>query len=447
MVKAIANRALQATPIREQFDLPGATGHGGAGPLIDYALKVRRLGGWAAALFDDGKAENARYSGGFDVVLLILLRPLGFIRPQDFGPVAKDPFLSEKLGADRLPDPSTLNRSLHRLEPEDRRRRVRDLNRQVLTASLLSGGDEPYVILDGDSSVEVVNGDHVEGAAKGYNPRARGRKSYHPLIFSDGVRDLVLGAWLRPGNAGDKHDFLAHYRETRAWLASIDRPIRYARMDRGFRGEDVYAEFEADEVGYAIKTRETKGVRQALRDAAFVEITCDGDAEQIEVAEVEVKLTGWSHSRRVVTVRRRLRDREQLWLGDWGWRYESIVTNLDWSAEDVWRFYNRRCQAENLIKELKDGYGIDKLSTGSFGANDADLMLKVISYNLVWAFRHDVLPSEWRPFTIRTLRNVLLRIPAVLRTQGRQWYIRLASWYAHQEAFAGIRCRVDAMVT
>ena len=447
MVNTTANRALTANPIPEQFDLTGATGNGGAGPFFDYALNVLNFGGKASVLFDDTKAGNALYSGGFDVVHLALLRPLGFIRPQDFSAVAMDPFLAQKMNADRLPDPSTVNRALHRLEGQDSRDHLRELNRQVLTPSLLADDSAPYVILDGDSSVEVVFGEHMEGAAKGYNPRSRGRDSYHPLIFSDGVRDLVLGAWLRPGNASDKLYFLTRYRETRVYLASIGRPIRFVRLDRGFRGEDVYAEFESDEVGYTVKAARTKRIDEALDSARFTEVTGKGDVEQIEVTEVRVQLSGWSRQRRVVVVRRRLRDTEQQWLGDWGWRYECIVTNLDWSAEDIWRFYNRRCQAENLIKELKEGYGIDKMSTGSFGANDADLVLKVLSYNLIWAFRHAALPKKWRPFTIRTLRKMLLRIPGVLRTHAGQFYVRLADWFAHQSVFWEIRRRVDALVT
>ena len=447
MVNANAARALHATPIAEDFDLAGATAHGGAGPFLDYALGVRRVGGLASARFDDLKAPNALYSGGFDVTLLVLLRPLGFIRPQDFGAVTLDPYVSTKIGTPRLPDPTTVHRSLHRLEPEEARAQVRGLHRDILRPALLTDKEHPYVILDGDSTVEVCYGEHVEGAEVGYNPRAHGRRSYHPLLFTDGVRDLVLDAWLRPGNASDKTDLLDHYRDTRDWLAGIGRPVEYARFDRGFCGEDIYSELERDRVGYAIKSKLTRRIKDALQGATFREITCEGDASQIEVTEVEVKLSGWSRTRRVVVVRLRERDPDQLWLGDWGWRYEAVVTSLDWAPEDVWRFYNRRCQAENVIKELKEGYGIDKLSTGSFGANDADLVLKVISYNLVWSFRNEVLPPEWRPLTIRTLRTHLLRIPGVLMSHARQLRLRLASWYAHVERFAGIRARVAALVT
>lgn len=448
MVKATATRALGATPIVEDFDLPGATTQGGAGPFLDYALDVRHLGGLASAGFDASKASNARYSGGFDVALLILMRPLGYVRPQDFSAITADPYLAAKLGAERLPDPSGVNRSLHRLAPESLRRKLRDLHRAVAAPALLADSSVDHTILDGDSTVEVVYGEHVQQARVGYNPRARGRRSYHPLVFTDGVRDIVLGSWLRAGDAGDRSDLLDHYFETRDWLASIGRPIAFARFDRGFAGEEMYATLEGDDVSYTIKTRITKRIEEAVEAAVFHEITDETAPLQIQAAEVTVKLSGWSRTRRVVIIRIREchPDDGQLRLFTWGWRYEAIVTNLDWVPEDVWRFYNRRCQAENLIKELKEGYGIDKVSTGSFGANDADLVLKVISYNLMWGFRHDVLPAKWKPLRIRTLRTVLLHIPGNLVRHARGLRIRLARWFPAVALFSEIRARLDALL-
>lgn len=447
MVKIIPARALHATPIPERFDLPGATAHGGAGPWLDYALSVKRLGGLASAGFDQLKGPTARYSGGFDVALLILLRPLGFIRPQDFAAVARDPYLAAKLGSTRLPDPSTVNRALHRLASEAGRARLRRLHRSLLACALRAGDEPPYVILDGDSTVEVAYGEAMEGAEVGYNPKLRGRRSYRPLLFTDGVRELVLGSWLRPGDAGDKTDLLERYCEMRDQLAEMGRPIRFARFDRGFRGEDLYARLEQDKVDYTVKTQVSAGIRTALGCAGYREISDEGDPEQIQVTDVRVKLEGWSQARRVVVVRTRPRDFIQCSLGDWGWRYEAVVTSLDWSPADVWRFYNRRCQAENLIKELKEGYGIDKLSTGSFGANDADLMLKVIAFNLFRAFQREVMQQEWRPLTVRSLRIRLLGVPGVLVRHARGFRIRLASWYPYIQRFMAIRRRVDALVT
>jgi len=442
MVKSTPATAYRATPVREVFDLQGATVYGGAGPLVDFALDGWNLGVRLEEALGDLKAPNATYSAGFDATLLSLMRPLGFIRPQDFGGVAHDPYLADKLGVERLPDPSSINRSLHRFEGEDAREALRSVVRDAAESRLLLGDEPPYSILDVDSSVEVVYGEHVEGASKGYNPRARGRKSYHPLIFTEGCRDLVLGAWLRQGRVGDSHDLLGYLEETVSWLERNGRPVRYFRADRGFQGEKTFAFLEVREIGYAMKIKTTARMRRAWDGLEYTPISNEGDVEEIEALELSYRATTWKRSRRVVVVRRRLRDPDELWLPGCGWRIECVVTNLDWSPEDVWRFYNRRCQAENLIKELKEGYGIDQISTGSFGANDADLVLKVLSYNLVRLFQCQVLPAKWSRLRIRTLRTCLLRIAGRLVHHARRLTLRLASWFPNQEEFRAIRERL-----
>jgi len=53
--------------------------------------------------------------------------------------------------------------------------------------------------LDLDSTIFAREGSQ-QGAAKGYNPRRRGRKSHHPLIAVLAEAPFVLHAWLRSGN-------------------------------------------------------------------------------------------------------------------------------------------------------------------------------------------------------------------------------------------------------
>lgn len=60
--------------------------------------------------------------------------------------------------------------------------------------------DTKTEIIDLDSSVKTVYGNQ-EGAEKGYNPKAPGKKSYHPLLaFLNSTKECIL-FWLRPGDA------------------------------------------------------------------------------------------------------------------------------------------------------------------------------------------------------------------------------------------------------
>ena len=98
------------------------------------------------------------------------------------------------------------------------------------------------MILDLDSTVETVYGDQA-GAAKGTNPHKPGRKSYHPLLAFEGQSRLCLNAVLRPGNTHSSTDAAAFLEQTFELLG--DHPVKYARFDKGFGGEDFYRLWES----------------------------------------------------------------------------------------------------------------------------------------------------------------------------------------------------------
>lgn len=56
------------------------------------------------------------------------------------------------------------------------------------------------ITLDVDSTVLTRWGDQIEGGAKGYNPKNKGRASHYPLIAFVAEWHLVATFWLRFGN-------------------------------------------------------------------------------------------------------------------------------------------------------------------------------------------------------------------------------------------------------
>jgi len=88
-----------------------------------------------------------------------------------------------------------------------------------------------------------------------------------------------------------------------------------------------------------------------------------------------------------------------------------MVTNLDWDEEDVWRFYNHRCAAENYIKQAKQGFFIGDVPTAEFYPNYADLLLKVMAYNLSLGLKAAVEQAARGCRTMATLRRLFLQHP------------------------------------
>lgn len=114
------------------------------------------------------------------------------------------------------------------------------------------------------------------------------------------------------------------------------------------------------------------------------------------------------------------------------WDYQAIATNLDWSGEDIWHFYNQRCACENHIKELKYGAHIDKISKNDALANAADLWLKCMAYNCLLALKQR-LPVKERTLSLNRLRRILIWIPAVLTRHARSVILHLPRWWPHED--------------
>lgn len=424
----------------EHFDLAGATSWGGVGPLVDYLREELPLQHILASTNPPEKASNADFPADFSAFWIVLLRLPGAGRLAHANYFGRDPWLANLLEVDDLPDRSTSWRDLHRFGEDTGRDWLRRTHQDVLR-NLLKRDPAPHTILDADSTVETVHGAHMGGSAVGYNPRYKGRPSYHPLIFTEGKSNLVLGAWLRSGDAHDTEDYIKHLHETCTFLEECGRPVLYHRSDRGFAGEEVIAFCEEKRIHYTFKIKSTSLVWNQELDCEYTRITGKDEPVEVQVASMQVQLSTWTKPRRVVAIRVRdalLDVPQQHIFAEMGWRTEFIVTDMEDAPEGIWAFYNRRCAAENVIKELKDGVEIDAVGTGDFGANDADLVLKLLSYNVTLGFR-GYLPKKMRNLGMRLLRLELLQIPGVVIRHARAVWVRLASWHPSKVFFNNIR--------
>lgn len=298
-----------------------------------------------------------------------------------------------------------------------------------------------YVILDFDSTVETLYGEQ-EGAEVGYNPERHGRASYHPLLVFDGRSKACLNAMLRPGDAHTAEGFVEFYQRAVSQLPPGVK-VKYVRMDKGFAGEDIYGFLEGQQVGYVGKMKLTNRLQEWWQALSWRRIE-DGEWV-IEVASGQYQATTWKKPRRVVLVRKRLAEPEEdLLFEELLWDYEAMVTNLDWDEEDVWRFYNHRCAAENYIKEVKHGFFIGDVPAAEFYPNYADLLLKVIAYNLCLGLKAMMTQESWGRYTIATLRRILFYIPAVLIRHSRRWTLKLWEGYPRKEGYQKLRTAILA---
>ena len=233
---------------------------------------------------------------------------------------------------------------------------------------------EPW-ILDIDTTVKPLYG-HQEGAVVGFNPRKPGRPShvYHTYLMAN--TRLVLDVEVQAGNrTASKYSRPGLF----AFLDSLDRSLwpEFLRGDCGFGNEDTIRESEERGLPYLFKLRQTRKVRRLL-EKMFTEGEWEPAGGGYEGVEAKLKLTGWTRERRVIILRREIRDEVAMKNVSNGqqelmfietletvrtYEYVVLVTSLRDGILSIAQHYRDRADAENAFDELKNQWGWNGFTT------------------------------------------------------------------------------------
>ena len=252
-------------------------------------------------------------------------------------------------------------------------------------------------ILDIDTTIKPIYG-HQEGATLGYNPHKPGRPShaYHSYLMSE-LR-LVLDVAVSPGREmASKHalpglaSVLDRCGATRVadgidvtdvtdatnitdTLSPSRRP-RLVRGDCGFGNEATLEVCESRHVDYLFRLRQSANVKKLITRLFHKDGWQPADCGY-EAYEATLKLVGWTRERRVVVLRRRVRDKhgciavaneatgqlsflddnDPIKLVD----HVVLVTSLGrvgYELRTIAQLYRDRADCENGFDELKNQWG------------------------------------------------------------------------------------------
>ena len=168
----------------------------------------------------------------------------------------------------------------------------------------------------------------------------------------------------------------------------------------GFFQNDIMDYLEEKNMNYIIAAKFTYPVQHLIdRQDFWLEV-----AESIEICDKTYQSSSWQKARRIVIVRQKIAERPDapgkmlsLFPEDEihrNYRYSAYMTNLEYSAVDVWRNYRARGDAENRIKELKQDFGAESFNLKEFFPTEAALIFAMIAYNLMSIFRIFVLQEK-----------------------------------------------------
>jgi hypothetical protein len=349
------------------------------------------------------------------------------------------------LGLDCFPDQSTLRRFLKSLSPATIRQLVQLHDR--LRVELFGYPAVPSrLLLDLDSVVFTVYG-HQQKARVGYNPKKRGRRSYHPLLCFEVCRHEFWHGSLRPGNTDASTGVVAFFRHCQTKVPKGWRRDRVrVRADSGFFGRKLIEPLDRARWGYVIvaKRRPTT-IKQRALSARFRRAP-----QGMQVAQFWYRPQGWSRQHRFVVMRRPVsEDRDEaarLTLFRQGrYAYQVMVTNLKLTPWRTWRFYVQRCGVEKIIRELLYDYPLSKIPTDDWVANVAFFHLLLLAYDLMHWFRRLCLPSDYRDATLETVCTDFLVLPARLTKTGNRNVLHLPSDYHHRRDFLAAERKIQEL--
>jgi len=121
-------------------------------------------------------------------------------------------------------------------------------------------------------------------------------------------------------------------------------------------------------------------------------------------------------------------------------KYTVIVTNRTENAEEVVRWYNQRGESsENRIKELKIGFGMERMPCGQFEANAVFFRIGVLAHNAGRLFVLKALDGQWHRCQVRTLRWKLYGIAGKVVFHGGAVWLKVR--YGVREIFENIRMK------
>ena len=288
------------------------------------------------------------------------------------------------------------------------------------------------IILDMDSSDSPTFG-RQEGSA--YNGHF-GYTCYHPLFLFNqfGGMERTL---LRNGNVYSSDDWrsvlepvVERYRDQGL--------IRYFRGDAAFADPNIYCFLEAEDYLYAIRLKGNNILYGHIEHLLTRPVGRPPKKPVVVYHSFQYRAASWHRSRRVVA-------KIEWHAGELFPRIGFIVTNLRWKSSNVVKFYNKRGTAEQWIKEGKYALKWTRLSCHDFVDNQVRLQLFALAYNLGNFLRRLALPKSIKDWSLRTMREKLVKIGAKVVSHARYVTFQLAEVLVSRCLFREILERIHRL--
>jgi hypothetical protein len=261
----------------------------------------------------------------------------------------------------------------------------------------------------------------------------KGYRGYMPIVGHLAENGLVVGDEFREGNEAPASRNLQ-------FLKYCEKQLPRGKRIKAVRADS--ASYQADIFNYCNQRGMSFAIGGVLDEAVVRQIQGLGDNEWRAyqdgfIAETVHCMEKTNEAFRLIVIRRPVQ-KKLFDEGSVSEKYTVIATNRAEEMEQVVEWYNQRGEcSENRIKDLKIGFGMERMPCGQFEANAVFFRIGVLAYNLGRLFVLKTLDISWHRHKVETLRWKLYATAGKIVFHGGYVWLKVRR-YLH-EVFSTIR--------
>ncbi len=373
------------------------------------------------------------FTAGAYIMPLTLTQYGGGDAIDDVREIRDDRTLREAIGLRVVPTSAAIGDWLKRMGERDGTLCMERVNDELVRTVLKKDARTGYTL--------IIDPTIIEAAKRDARMTYLGFKGYRPVVATLKENGLVISYEFKEGsdNSGKLQTVKKAFENV-----SAGKTIEEVLLDAEYYEADVIGYVDANCGRWAIGADKDKAVMsliEALPEGSWRPYTTRaGDATDREITETIHAMQQGKVVFRLIVLRWKERQGD-LFTGTWC--YHAIATSMtdERPAEEVVWSYNDRAHIESHIKELKNGFGMEQMPSGDFGANAVYFGIGVMTYNLFLAQKMLTMPAAWQTKTIKSIRWMLVEVGGKLIRGSRRIILKIAAGIEKYAAYLDIRRR------
>lgn len=360
---------------------------------------------------------------------------------EDTKEIREDKPLREAIGIKTIPSSSAEGDWLRRMAQRGGIEGIEKVNTHISQKIINKDKRKTYTL--------IIDPTIIEAEKQEAKMTYLGVKGYRPVIAAIKELDVVTAYEFKEGNDnGGRLDIIK-----KAFFAMPEgKKIDLVLLDSEYYTNEVMEYISEQRAKWIIGVDKDSAIKkniEGIKESEWTPFkTREGEITDRETASFVHTTNQGKEAFTVITFRWKEKQQD---LFENSYRYHCIATNDTKKAEEnreqiIWQ-YNERAYIENMIKEIKGGFGMEQMPTGDFGANAMYFGIGIMTYNLFIAQKYFTMPEEWATKTIKSVRWLLIEVVGRVIRRSRRVILKISATLEKYQIYERMRQRTYVLAT